>query len=67
MKDEMKRVKISLIITTAAIVLGLAGVIIELVTSGRWDAAGTGILASNCCIFCCNYPIYKKLLDENKK
>ncbi len=67
MKKNIKRVRISVIINVIAIALCVISIVINFMQGGGVDAAGCGILASNLCIFFCNYPEYKKLKEENKE
>ena len=65
MNKNIKNARTSVIINVVAIALCVIGILITLLQNGRVDAAGCGILASNLCIFFCNYPEYKKLMEMN--
>lgn len=60
-----KSIKRAIAISTAAIIVGLIGVILVFMIEKRWDATGCSILASNAAIFFCNYAALKKAAETD--
>ena len=60
-----KSIKTAMAISTAAIIVGLIGVILVFANEKRWDATGYSILASNAAIFFCNYEALKKAAETD--
>jgi len=59
-KSNIKSIKRALGISTAAMIIGLIGVMLVFVKEQRWDAVGCSILACNAAIFCGYYEELKK-------
>lgn len=66
-KKSIRSIKRALAISTAAMIIGLIGIILVFVKEKKWDAAGCSILACNATIFFCNYDALKKATENNKK
>ncbi len=62
---SVRSIKRAMVISTAALIIGLIGIILAFAIEKRWDATGCSILVCNTAIFFCNYAALKKAAEAD--
>ena len=62
---NIKSIKRALAISTAAMIIGIIGILLELIIDKKWDSAGCSILACNAVIYCWYHDALKKASENN--